>query len=177
MAKLNCLTSLRVFAAMLIVIHHCVPKEHLLKVPVLRGMCLDHGVSFFFVLSGFILTYVYHGMQPTGYRDFFVARFARLWPAHIATLALGFILGSYSPGNGVYLALNAAMLQSWWPVSPCYFSYNALSWSISTEFAFYLAFPFLIRNFRSTWHYKLFGSHGLACDSHRHQPSGSSDRI
>jgi peptidoglycan/LPS O-acetylase OafA/YrhL len=162
MPKLKCLTSMRVFAALLIVIHHSVPiKEQLLTVPILREMCLDHGVSFFFVLSGFILTYVYHGLQPAGYRDFFVARFARLWPAHIATLTLGFFLGSYGMQHTGYLALNAAMMQSWWPVSPCYFSYNGVSWSISTEFGFYLAFPFLIRNLRDTWHWKLFGAAAL----------------
>jgi peptidoglycan/LPS O-acetylase OafA/YrhL len=37
-----------------------------------------------------------------------------------------------------------------------------LSWSISTEFGFYLLFPLLAMNFERTWHWKLLGSALLA---------------
>ena len=51
-----------------------------------------HGVSFFFVLSGFILTYAYPTLPDAeAVRRFWVARFARLWPVHIVA-ALLFIL-------------------------------------------------------------------------------------
>ncbi len=59
--KLDTLTGLRFFAAIAILIHHLrgfgLPKE------VLEGWALDNGVAFFFVLSGFILAYVYPSLD------------------------------------------------------------------------------------------------------------------
>ncbi len=57
--KLDQLTSLRFFAALMIVFHHL---EGLFGISIVR-FHLDHGVSFFFVLSGFILTYVYPQLE------------------------------------------------------------------------------------------------------------------
>ena len=58
----------------------CVP------VRVQYAIALGQGVSFFFVLSGFILTFVYPTLD-TGreVRGFWLARFARIWPAYMAT--------------------------------------------------------------------------------------------
>jgi len=159
--KLNALTSIRFIAAAMIVMHH------------LRGLfgvsehigdpfILDQSVAFFFVLSGFVLTYVYPSLEAGGARRFLQARVARVWPAHIVALALLFLLlpapartvdGGYSVGH---LAANLAMVQAWIPWPSYYFGYNAVAWSISTEFGFYLCFPLLIRNWRETWAPKLF---------------------
>jgi|GEM_PF-4671008 len=57
-APLESLTSLRPFAALLIVVHHTVSRDQIEQFPYLAKFCRDHGVSFLFVLSGFILTYV-----------------------------------------------------------------------------------------------------------------------
>lgn len=155
--KLAGLTSLRFFAALLVVFHHTVPREQIEWLPLVGTFCLDHGVSFFFVLSGFILTHVYLDRE-TGWREFFVARIARVWPAHVAALLLGIALGIYSIGAFWRLPLNLALLHSWLPVQRSYFAYNAVSWSVSTELAFYLLFPLLISDFRRTWWWKLGGS-------------------
>src|SRR5437660_7011435 len=49
------------------------------------------GVTFFFTLSGFILTYNYHAkfnhLPRRGVRDFFAARFARIFPVHFLAFA------------------------------------------------------------------------------------------
>jgi len=50
------------------------------------------------------------------------------------------------------------MVHSWVPVRGVFFSFNSLSWTISTEFFFYLSFPFLIRNIERTWPWKLLCS-------------------
>jgi peptidoglycan/LPS O-acetylase OafA/YrhL len=56
--KLNALTSLRFFAAAMIVLGHCHGQfEHTIKIA--EHFALNQAVSFFFVLSGFILAYVY----------------------------------------------------------------------------------------------------------------------
>lgn len=85
--QLRALTGLRFIAAFAIVIHH---SRGLFFTPeALAPYPLDIGVSLFFVLSGFILTYV-HPKLPTRhdiYR-FYIARFARIWPVHLASLAL-----------------------------------------------------------------------------------------
>lgn len=117
------------------------------------------GVSVFFVLSGFILTYA-HPMLPT-MRDtaqFWVARFARIWPAHIAALLLWIAVAAYlgylviEPDT---FAANIALVHAWIPLPRFFFSYNAVSWSISTEFGFYLLFPVLILGLGTTWWWKL----------------------
>ena len=81
------LTSLRFFAALAIVFHHA--RGLVFPDSFMPGVPLAAGVSFFFVLSGFILSYVYTGrLEKVGLYNFYTSRFARLWPAHIFTFAL-----------------------------------------------------------------------------------------
>lgn len=130
------LTSLRFFAAMMVVLHHY------------AGFSAGYaGVSFFYVLSGFVLALNYAGRTETWAerRDFWVRRVARVYPAHLATLALMLPLG----GSLLVLPINAALLQSWVPMKGVYFSFNGPSWSISNEAFFYAAFPFLFGLLRS----------------------------
>ncbi len=112
-------------------------------------------VSFFFVLSGFILTYVYAGStESQGFAarkgDFWWARFARLAPTFYLGLlvTLPFLLYSVFVAHSVApsrliasLLLAPAFLQSWWP--PVVYLWNFPSWSLSVEFLFYLLFPLL----------------------------------
>jgi peptidoglycan/LPS O-acetylase OafA/YrhL len=130
---------LRFFASAAIVIFHL---KGLL--PWDRPAALSQGVAFFFVLSGFILTYVYGGLETTSIRSFYWHRFARLWPVHIVMFAAAALL---LPGNSPpsITAANILLVHSWVPIVGWPFSYNAVSWSISVEVAFYLSFPLLAR--------------------------------
>jgi len=141
----------------MIVFHHSQMMEVLARLPVLKYLMLDHGVSFFFVLSGFILRYNYpslHGV--TEKYNFLVSRFARIWPAHLFFLVLFLCVGGYwrawlqSPWLERFV-LNALLLQSWVPVKETYFSYNNLAWSVSTELFFYVAFVVLINRANQWW--------------------------
>lgn len=156
------LTSLRFFAAFAIVLHHSrglvFPNEFM------EGIPLASGVSFFFVLSGFILTYVYNNrMNSVGIYAFYTARFSRIWPAHIFTMLLVVLLfppfewtlGSHF--GWLVALLNGTLLQAIVPVPSYYFSFNGVSWSISSEMFFYMVFPFLLVSLGRTWHVKLAG--------------------
>jgi peptidoglycan/LPS O-acetylase OafA/YrhL len=82
------LTSLRFFASAAIVVLHL---NGLLGVST-GSVPLGQGVSMFFVLSGFILTYNYANLRPEGRADYLLIRFARIWPTHILCLIIGFVL-------------------------------------------------------------------------------------
>ena len=119
-----------------------------------------NAVSLFFVLSGFILAIVYDDrMDSAGswYR-FYVARFARIWPVHIACLVFAFFvlsnLNEIRWNDTVLrnLAINCTLTHSWLPIRKLAYWFNGPSWSISTEFAFYLVFPFVLPLFqRRKW--------------------------
>jgi peptidoglycan/LPS O-acetylase OafA/YrhL len=58
--------------------------------------------------------------------------------------------------DGWLVALcNVFLLQSAVPVPAYYFSFNMVSWSISTELFFYAAFPLLLSGLNRNWHLKL----------------------
>jgi peptidoglycan/LPS O-acetylase OafA/YrhL len=110
------------------------------------------GVSFFFILSGFILAYNYQDgilQNQKSKKTFYQARFARIYPLHILTLIMSIPL-TYSvfiQNKSLWFSqalTNLTLTQSYIPKNNLYFSFNAPSWSISDEMFFYLVFPFLI---------------------------------
>jgi peptidoglycan/LPS O-acetylase OafA/YrhL len=154
--RLDALTGLRFFAAFAIVLHH-LPGTFGITHDTLHGYSLAQGVTVFFVLSGFVMRYAYPSIQSKREALSFLAnRIARVWPAHVVMLACALlIIGTFSPGT---FAANLFLLQAWIPRSDYFFSYNAVSWSISTELSFYLAFPILILGFARNWPVKLVAS-------------------
>jgi peptidoglycan/LPS O-acetylase OafA/YrhL len=162
--KLDTLTSLRFFAAAMIVVGHA--SDLLGSAALSSPFAWGQGVTFFFVLSGFILAYNCSELSTrSDVKHFWLARFARIWPLHIATILLVLIaLPTPTPfgengWNGLLITLaNLSLTQAWVPSSAYYFSYNSPAWTISTEFFFYLLFPLIIYRWSTTWHIKLFAS-------------------
>jgi len=160
---LPALTSLRFVAAVIVVAHHCVG---LFGLP--RGPWLAYwAVAFFFVLSGFILTYNYPNLATGRDRTrFLLSRVARVWPAHLFATALWIVLigwsdiGSTAAASGILLA-NVFLVQAWIPFQEYGVSLNAVSWSVSNEIAFYLLFLLLIVDWERTWWRKLAVSLGV----------------
>ena len=111
------------------------------------------GVSFFFILSGFILTYNYADqfrmqLNRMNWRAFIIARIARIYPLHIITLLISIpLLWIQEGGKGIQMigifVLQICLSQSLIPIQKVYFSFNAPSWSISDEFIFYLLLPII----------------------------------
>jgi peptidoglycan/LPS O-acetylase OafA/YrhL len=110
------------------------------------------GVSFFFILSGFILAYNYQDgilKKTKSKKKFYIARFARIYPLHILTFIISIPIIFLKAEQDRTLLFwqgitNISLTQSFIPLREIYFSFNSPSWSISNEMFFYITFPFLI---------------------------------
>ncbi len=138
------LTALRAFAALSIFIYH-LTELGIDASRSIRDMYLGCAVSFFFVLSGFVLAYSFSG-RFLGWRDirnFILQRFFRLWPVHMLCFFLALV--ARHPPTSLFTAYLATTLQSsWFPTYGTAYAYNGVSWSISVELFFYLALPFIL---------------------------------
>jgi hypothetical protein len=164
------LTGIRGLAAIMVASFHfyfswvlLLPALSLVRAPLLRGYL---GVDLFFMLSGFILSYVYHagGRNFTGreYGRFLWFRLARLYPNHVGMLLLLIVLFYGSKFLGIHTTFSCAWddlpfqltLTQEWPIAPREGAgeWNFPAWSISAEWFAYLAiFPlvaFLLRRIR-----------------------------
>ena len=149
---LHSLTSLRFFAAFLVFILHS-SNHDLISSSSFNIFDLSKAVSFFFVLSGFVLTYAYTS-RSINTSTFYLSRFLRIWPVTIfslllviiflpANLYLPFEVSVFSPGL-IFIA-NLFCIQSFIPIPTFFFGFNAVCWSISVELFFYFCFPYLQR--------------------------------
>jgi peptidoglycan/LPS O-acetylase OafA/YrhL len=145
--RLDSLTSLRWFAAALVMGFHAsglLAREHL--GPVYQALQSGPAaVSFFFILSGFVLTWSYQPGQRLG--AFWRNRAARIYPAHIATwlLMVPVLAAQGAPHGGRIGGLSLLLVQAWIPVFKYFFAFNLVTWSLSCEVFFYLCFPLLHR--------------------------------
>jgi peptidoglycan/LPS O-acetylase OafA/YrhL len=159
-AFLNPLTGLRFFAAFAIMMLH---GDMTWQMPAaIAPLALNQGVSFFFVLSGFILTYVYRELRSLkAVFQFYVTRLARIWPVHIASTILLFIVlpatayGLWSRHSRQLAALYVTLTQAWFPVWESFLQLNGISWTISVEWFFYLLFPVFLLDWRTSEWVKL----------------------
>lgn len=152
--SLDALTGLRFIAAFAVFVHHIAGKFGFSHSQWPLGA---QAVSFFFVLSGFILTYVYHDRLTTSsIKKFYFTRWARIWPLHIVclllSLSLAFKYWVQLPDFWGKFLTTSFLVQSWIPDTSWSFAINGVSWSISTEMFFYLMFPlFLVGGQKKFW--------------------------
>lgn len=164
--RLDQLTGLRFLAALGVLFGHyylLVPIEGLGFLAELGG----HGVSLFFVLSGFVLTWRYEaegagrwfvGLSASQTKTYLMARIARIAPNYWFALSLTLVvyalmsrdvaLGPAPNGWEAYafaLMFNVLALQAWVPDEAVHQYWNAPGWSVSAELFFYVCFPLLLR--------------------------------
>ncbi len=154
--RLPKLTSLRFFAAFWVLAFHAIPRES-------PPRWLDAfwsvgwiGVTFFFVLSGFILTYTYGRRDGAiDRRAFWVARVARVYPLYLFAMLFAVpqlvhdVVLSRAGASPVdshalagVVAASVSMTQAWFGKLVCV--WNCPSWSLSDEAFFYALFPLII---------------------------------
>lgn len=127
---------------MLVVMSHIIGKSF-----DFGGEC---GVSFFFILSGFVLSYAYGSRVEDGtFRlgAFLKKQLSKFYPLHLLTFFL--MLGLDARLGRFYdwpkLLANAFLLQSWVPSDDFYFVANGLSWFLSDLLFFYVVFSLVFR--------------------------------
>jgi peptidoglycan/LPS O-acetylase OafA/YrhL len=145
------LTSLRVFAALAVAVHHTRPAwAHTAAIDFV-GQIGWLGVSVFFVLSGFILMWGYD--PATADRQFILRRMIRIYPLHVICLLVslasfvivGTPLAGYI-GTPYGTVANFLLVHDWLPGHPnIRQAWNGVSWTLSCELFFYLCAPFVFR--------------------------------
>lgn len=161
--KKNCpLTSVRFFAALFVVLHHSasaflnyfrgmsmyvIPKDFAGRIL----FSFTFSISFFYLLSGYVLGMVYlREGKPVDARRFFAARFARIYPLYLVMLVVDLPeivvpeIQRFGLATGLFKVMkiftgNALLLQAWVPER--LLRMDSPSWSLCGEAFFYLCFP------------------------------------
>lgn len=152
--RFSALDSLRGICALSVVLYHLRVSGSVTELTIFRNSYLF--VEFFFVLSGFVLSYAYCNREVS-FKSFFASRFFRIYPLHIFMLFVFILLEfakllamkmygvslnnqAFTGVNGISQIIpNALLIHAWGG----YFesgSFNYPSWSISIEFYLYMAF-------------------------------------
>lgn len=148
--RLDGITIFRFIAAFYVFVFHVDMRIPVEMHPFVKGVIGNGaiGMSFFFVLSGFILTYNYNkGVSDNYYRK----RIARIFPAYIfcglITLPI-LLIGTESDTMGIIKSLTSVLLystatQAWFYPAFSQWQFGG-TWSVSVEMFFYALFPLLL---------------------------------
>jgi peptidoglycan/LPS O-acetylase OafA/YrhL len=150
--KLPSITGSRFWAAFLVFLFHAsLPSDlapfadptvqHIYTVIVGKAGWL--GVSYFFILSGFIM--VWSAKDVDTVSDFYSRRFAKIYPTHFLTLIVAFIIGAISISQYKLWITNLFLLNTWFNDAHYFFVGNRPSWSLCIKAMFYMLFPFLYK--------------------------------
>ena len=148
---LPALTAIRAFSAVnILLFHFSNPHDFGPFAAVVDGGYV--AVSFFFVLSGYIMAYNYAGRAMSGTldkREFWMNRIARLYPVFLLGLAISVQMLAaewHAQTHPMFFAgviLTPLMLEAWHPVLATFWSTPA--WALSVEVFLYGCFPWLAR--------------------------------
>lgn len=158
------LNGLRFIAALLVIVHHIEQLKYIYGLPNNFSSSFiqiigELGVILFFVLSGFLITYLLleeeNRTSTIAVKNFYIRRILRIWPLYFFIVAVAlfvlpnipmFILPEYDKAT-IYEDLPSKILLYLFflpnLVTPLYgvVPYASLLWSIGTEEQFYLIWP------------------------------------
>ena len=149
--RLPTLTGLRGVACLMVLLCHLgvslAPRVTSQTLPMMVfGVLGVTAVSFFFVLSGFVLTWVARPDDTPG--KFWRARAVKIFPGHLVVLAAAVLLmlAAGIPVALEHIVPSLLLVQAWFPVIDVVFNSaaNDPSWSLACEVFFYALFPGLL---------------------------------
>jgi peptidoglycan/LPS O-acetylase OafA/YrhL len=163
------LNALRFIGALTVIIQHI----ELLKRKFSYSTIIDHpaatkvgeyGVTLFFVLSGFLITYLLlvekQNYGTIAIKKFYVRRVLRIWPLYYLLIAIAiFVLPNIAlfgltekPYDGFYQSVSTSapwyvfMLANVAFVTGNTIAYTVHLWSVACEEQFYLVWPYILKN-------------------------------
>jgi peptidoglycan/LPS O-acetylase OafA/YrhL len=156
--NLPSLTGLRFFAALLVFLTHSMLTVNPLKpttqinffadpdvanaLATIFGQSAFMGVSFFFILSGFVLTW---STPPgDGVFAFWRRRLLKIFPNHVVMWVACLVLFAAAYTPFVAWLPSLFLVQSFFPVLTIFTAVNPPAWSLCCELLFYMLFPLLI---------------------------------
>lgn len=166
------LNGLRFIAALLVIIHHIEQfksiiklDNYLYKIPFVL-IIGKIGVVLFFVLSGFLITYLLlaeeNSFKTISVKKFYIRRILRIWPLYFLIIILAFLVLPHIsiftlPGFGkdviyaelflklfLYVIFFPNLVLSLLGMVP----YVSHTWSIGTEEQYYLVWPVILKYFK-----------------------------
>ncbi|MCX5208616.1 acyltransferase [Kitasatospora sp. NBC_00240] len=147
-SRLPSLTGLRFVAALLVFFTHLSVEGYLAPGPASTVFRYAFGlgwvgVEFFFILSGFVLTW--SARQDDSRSRFWRRRLVKIFPTHLLTWLAALLLALWAGETltGGRLLPSLFLVHAWVPELDVMRAVNLPSWSLSCELAFYLAFPWL----------------------------------
>lgn len=169
------LNGLRFFAALAVIIHHTEQfksffgMENYWRFSIIK-IIGNLGVTLFFVLSGFLISYIILSEKKNNgninYKNFFIRRALRIWPLYFLIIFLSFFCFPYfdilnfnlssNLNEDFYLKLILYIIflpnfiSRIFPTTP----FASQTWSIGVEEQFYMLWPFIISNAKNI--FKLF---------------------
>ncbi len=146
--KIDQLTFTRFLAAISIVIFHYGKKSFLFNNDIVKSVFFnaDVCVSYFFILSGFVMMLAYGNKPFVSFKEYLRNRLSRIYPLYLFSILLVLFLQIRTKNTDFLgLVLNVFMIQAWIP--EYVLSFNPPGWSLSVELVFYLIFPFVFNRF------------------------------
>lgn len=147
--RLDSLTSLRFFAAFAVFAHHFTGlggNTGFGRAPAIfpfSGIG-GHGVTFFFVLSGFLMMWVFKPREHPFV--FYWRRIGRIWPVHLVVLpaaVYAFYIAAHRDIDWPSVISSVFLVQTWFPNVTPTLPGNPVTWTLSVELLFYALFPLI----------------------------------
>tara|TARA_B100001564_G_C20669277_1_gene685267 strand:+ start:3097 stop:4188 length:1092 start_codon:yes stop_codon:yes gene_type:complete len=165
----NNLNGLRFIAAFAVIIHHIEQYKstfgykNIWKLNIISNLG-NIGVQFFFVLSGFLITYLLLKEENEGginYRNFIFRRIYRIWPLYFIIIILSFFIAPLF--NILHTPSTPTIFENFYLklFCVCLFIPNIIfkvtnavplasqSWSIGVEEQFYIIWPLIIKKIKN----------------------------
>jgi peptidoglycan/LPS O-acetylase OafA/YrhL len=150
--RLGVLDGLRGLAVLQVLWYHMWEISWLTPPPALAFLPATgfFGVTLFFFLSGFVISYPFvgaraAGAEQPGWRDFAYRRFVKIVPSYILSIAVAYAIGyaQKQPNAATVpdIVTHLLFVHTWFPQR--YGTINGVLWTLAVEVEFYCIFPII----------------------------------